>query len=643
MLVTVLFPFIPLIAAFPLFMMIVELRGHRPQSKLQALLLAFSFLFFAWHGFIARFLSAADFGGPFIRIIDMLLMLLLLTLVITMENSKATLLSQNALQLTCPNLRYFVTRGVIAFLISSLAQIVFFVRQPPLFFAAVLCAVLLALYFERLYVRSSYYPKLRFRLLFIFWIVSMLLFLPVFRLLFLVQVAYIFYKRYMAWVDGKEHKIQTYRQERLVNHQIVSQMSTSLHDFSDLHQALSNYLKNLSEGIEAKSAAIYMWDAKANNFHCMEIWGIFFPLVRGNEMSFTHVDALREIAFSQDIVETTNIVWECGVKRQGFHVPFASQDERILSLGSRAANIQTLILEPLVFDQDLLGVLVVENKLYERYFTESDAYLVRNFSHYATMILKAHDVALEKQAQIMAQMELQLGYQIQSGLLPSTIPTFPGISLAGSMTPAKEIGGDYFDFVNLGNNSLGIVVGDVSGKGVPAGMVMTSLYAFLHAECRHFVNTYRTLVQVNSQLASNITNNMFASLIFFEWNSEKKALHYTSCGHEHILHYRAADKKLDCIRSGGIALAMVEDNSKIIKEKALLVAPNDTVVLYTDGVTEMTNMDHAMFGLERLKTFVEAHQNLSAEAIRKELLETLQNFAHGTPQADDITILVMKF
>lgn len=76
--------------------------------------------------------------------------------------------------------------------------------------------------------------------------------------------------------------------------------------------------------------------------------------------------------------------------------------------------------------RDLLGVLVVENKLYERYFTESDAYLVRNFSHYATMILKAHDVALEKQGQIMAQMELQLGYQIQSGLLPSTIPTFPG-------------------------------------------------------------------------------------------------------------------------------------------------------------------------------------------------------------------------
>jgi hypothetical protein len=284
-----------------------------------------------------------------------------------------------------------------------------------------------------------------------------------------------------------------------------------------------------------------MWDAKTKNFHCIEICGVFFPLVRGNEMSFTHVEALREIAFSQDIVESSNIVWECGMKRQGFHVPFAAQDERILSLGSRAANIQTLILEPLVFDQDLLGVLVVENKLYERYFTESDAYLVRNFSHYATMILKAHDVALEKQSQIMTQMELQLGYRIQAGLLPSTIPTFPGISLAGSMTPAKEIGGDYFDFLNLGNNSLGIVVGDVSGKGVPAGMVMTSLYAFLHAECRHFVNTYRTLVQINSQLATNITNNMFASLLFFEWNSEKKALHYTSCGHEHILHYCAAD------------------------------------------------------------------------------------------------------
>ena len=408
-------------------------------------------------------------------------------------------------------------------------------------------------------------------------------------------------------------------------------------------RSLQNFLTNLAQGIEAKSAAIYIWDEKEQLFRCSDIYGVFFPLVRGNEMSFTHVETLKEIALSQNISEHDNIVWECGMSRIGTYVPFASQDGRILSLGSRAANIRSLILEPLNFNQQLLGVLVVENKLYERYFSESDYYLVQNFAHYATMILKANEAVKERQNQARTQAELQLGFHIQSGLLPHKIPEFDGISLAGSMTPAKEIGGDYFDFLNLPNGNLGIVIGDVSGKGVPAGMVMTSLYAFLHAECRYFVNSYRALVRVNSDLAGHISETMFASLLFFEWNPRSKALHYTSCGHEHILHFKKMDNSLDTIKSGGIALGMIDDNSKIIREKSLIVRPGDTVLLYTDGVTETANEKREMFGLERLKAFVEKYQALSANEIRLALLEELKSFAHGAPQADDITILVMKF
>lgn len=259
------------------------------------------------------------------------------------------------------------------------------------------------------------------------------------------------------------------------------------------------------------------------------------------------------------------------------------------------------------------------------------------------MILKAHDAVLERQNRARTQAELQLGFHIQMGLLPHKIPEFLGISLAGSMTPAKEIGGDYFDFLNLPNGNLGIVIGDVSGKGVPAGMVMTSLYAFLHAECRYFANTYRTLVHVNADLSNHMSETMFASLLFFEWNPRSKALHYTSCGHEHILHFKKAENRLETIRSGGIALGMVADNSKIIREKSLLVKPGDTVLLYTDGVTETSNESREMFGLERLKTFVEKYETLSADEMRLALLDELRSFAHGAAQADDITILVMKF
>ena len=636
-----LFPFIPILAVFPFYMAIVRyLCGRRTGENLRIVI--FAFAFFLWHAFIARAVASTPIAVPALRTGDLFFVFLLLVGMVQNEAAALKNLPQ-AERVKGKSSRHFWIPCLFVFLVTGALQFLCLCRAEPWSYAAAFTAIAAVLYFESVYERSSYYPKLRYRFVFWLWILSVFVELPLFRAMFLFLIAYLFYKSEKNSHEAKEHKIKMYHQERELNHQIVSRMSSSLHDFSDLNKSISNYLKNLCEGIEAKSAAVYMWDAAQNRFHCLELYGVFFPLVRGNEMSFTHVEALREIAFSQDISDKESVVWICGMSREGIHIPYASQDKRILSLGSRAANIQTLILEPLVFDKDLLGVLVIENKLYERYFSDSDAYLVRNFSHYATMILKAHDVALEHQGQIRTQMELQLGNKIQSGLLPSKIPTFPGISLAGSMTPAKEIGGDYFDFIPLGNASLGIVVGDVSGKGVPAGMVMTSLYALLHAECRHYLNSYRTLVQVNALLAANIADGMFASLLFFEWNSERKALHYTSCGHEHILHFSVAENKLECIRSGGIALAMVEDNSRIIKEKSLSVAPGDTVVLYTDGVTESMNADGAMFGLERLKTFVEMHQSLPAEQIRTDLLETLRTFAHGAPQADDITIIVMKF
>ncbi len=633
MIYSILLSLLPLVSSFPFFMMLVELHGKRPSAR-QLPWLIFASLFLLWNAVGSRFLG----NDPQLRnlnpIGDMLVMLYFTFLFIWEERRKAVEPIQKAYRM----------RAIVAFLIYVVVNFVCFkVLNPPVFLIPLIVSALVVFYFDRVYSSMSYYPKPRIHLVFYFYIISSFLVLPPFRLLFIVQIAYVFMRRYGNWIDHKDRMIAAHDEERKVNYKIVTKMGETVNDFSDLHESLQNFLANLAQGIEAKSAAIYIWDEKGQLFRCSDIYGIFFPLVRGNEMSFTHVEALKEIALSQNISDRDNIVWECGMSRIGTFVPFASQDGRILSLGSRAANIRSLILEPLNFDQQLLGVLVVENKLYERYFTESDYYLVQNFAHYATMILKANEAVMERQNQARTQAELQLGFHIQSGLLPHTIPEFDGISLAGSMTPAKEIGGDYFDFLDLPNGNLGIVIGDVSGKGVPAGMVMTSLYAFLHAECRYFVNSYRALVRVNSDLAGHIFETMFASLLFFEWNPRSKSLHYTSCGHEHILHFKKSENELETIKSGGIALGMVEDNSKIIREKSLIVKPGDTVLLYTDGVTESANEKREMFGLGRLQAFVEKYQALTADEIRKALLEELRNFAHGAPQADDITILVMKF
>lgn len=633
MLKLILQSFIPLLSVFPLFTLFVEWRGKVSLRKFSPWLV-FSVAFFVWHGVLARFISESDFFRPLVALGDVGTLFFFTALWIREESRKAQETSGKP----------FLLKGFFGlFLFAVVLVVSTYVIRPAIFLLPLFAAALFAFFCDRIYSTRTVYPKPRVHLVYLFYVVSLCLVLPVFRLLFLFQVAYVFVRRLQNWISHKDRVILSYEEERRVNHRIVARMGETVDDFSDLHESLSNFLSTLSEGIEAKSAAIYIWDERNRLFRCSDIQGVFFPLVSGNEMSFTHLETLRKIALSQSIADERNIVWECGFSRTGVFIPYAGRDERLLSLGSRAANIRSLILEPLCFEQKLLGVLVVENKQYERYFTESDYYLVQNFAHYATMILKAHDAALERQNRARTQAELQLGFHIQTGLLPHSIPEFPGISLAGSMTPAKEIGGDYFDFLNLPNGNLGIVIGDVSGKGVPAGMVMTSLYAFLHAECRYFANTYRTLVHVNADLSNHISETMFASLLFFEWNSRTKALHYTSCGHEHILHFKKAENRLDAIRSGGIALGMVEDNSRIIREKSLLVRPGDTVLLYTDGVTETANESREMFGLERLKAFVEKYEALSADEIRLALLDELQRFAHGAAQSDDITILVMKF
>jgi serine phosphatase RsbU (regulator of sigma subunit) len=629
----ILHSFIPILSALPLFAMLVEVR-NRDSLKKSLPHFVFAALFFVWHGLVSRGFLVSDFLRPLISVGDLALLFYFTVLWIREENGKAQE----------PTRRPFLLKGILGFVFFLGILVLFtYVIRPAVFFFPLFASALFAFFCDWLYASRSFYPKTRVHFVYYFLILSIFLVLPVFRVLFLFQVAYVFMRRLENWVSVKDRVIDAYEEERRINHRIVTKMGETVDDFSDLHESLSNFLSTLAEGIEAKSAAIYIWDSKNRLFRCSELYGVFFPLVAGNETSFTHIETLQKIAFTQNITDEKNILWECGASRTGIFVPYALRDSRILSLGSRASNIRSLILEPLCFEQQLLGVLVVENKQYERYFTESDYYLVQNFGHYATMILKAHDAALERQSRARTQAELQLGFHIQTGLLPHEIPKFDGISLAGSMTPAKEIGGDYFDFLNLPNGNLGIVIGDVSGKGVPAGMVMTTLYAFLHAECRYFANTYRTLVHVNADLSSHISESMFASLLFFEWNPRTKALHYTSCGHEHILHFRKAENRLDTIRSGGIALGMVEDNSKIIREKSLLVHSGDTVLLYTDGVTEASNEAREMYGLERLKRFVEKYEALSADEIRKALLDELVAFSGGFAQSDDITVLVMKF
>ena len=210
------------------------------------------------------------------------------------------------------------------------------------------------------------------------------------------------------------------------------------------------------------------------------------------------------------------------------------------------------------------------------------------------------------------------------------------------MQPARMVGGDYYDFIEK-DGSLTVCIGDVSGKGVPAGLVMVMAQLFLHHWDIDPADTRDTMLTANKILHANTEPFVFMSMLLLNWNAETRTLRYTGAGHENILVYRAKKKKVDVIPAGGVVLGIKKDISAVLDEKELDLAPDDAVLLYTDGATEALNAKGEMYTLQRLRAaFTECGKG-TADGMVAQIFSELTSFiGESTEQHDDITLAVLK-
>lgn len=239
--------------------------------------------------------------------------------------------------------------------------------------------------------------------------------------------------------------------------------------------------------------------------------------------------------------------------------------------------------------------------------------------------------------------ELSIASQLQRDILPvGEGMNIKGMQLVAKTRPATELGGDSFNYLTIKGKTY-IYVGDVTGHGVAAGLIMTMVNSFISVFADIYGSAYEILVNVNKYIKKHVKKAMFMTLVMLCWDQEKEKLTYVGAGHEHILIYRAATGQCDAILSGGVALGMVPDNSKVIQEKELAVNDGDVVVLYTDGVTEARNVAGELFGLERLKNLViEYAAQYSADGVHYHIAKSVSEYMEGHGQDDDVTLIVMK-
>jgi serine phosphatase RsbU (regulator of sigma subunit) len=235
--------------------------------------------------------------------------------------------------------------------------------------------------------------------------------------------------------------------------------------------------------------------------------------------------------------------------------------------------------------------------------------------------------------------ELEIAKQVQARLFPQTLPPLKTLEYAGICLQAYQVGGDYYDFLDLGDARLGLVVGDISGKGIAAALLMANLQANLRSQCANAVGQpERLLRSVNRLFCENTTNGAFATLFFGEYDDAARRLRYANCGHLPALLLRS-DGALERLDSTATILGAFKKWDCEIGESQLF--PGDTLAFYTDGITESFNSAGEEFGEERLVEALRRHRSVCSQAMLPAVVDEVRQFSPHE-QRDDITLIIAK-
>ncbi len=246
-------------------------------------------------------------------------------------------------------------------------------------------------------------------------------------------------------------------------------------------------------------------------------------------------------------------------------------------------------------------------------------------------------IAEKEDAERRAAQELEIAKQVQARLFPQSLPPLRTLEYAGICLQARKVGGDYYDFLDLGRDRLGLVVGDISGKGIAAALLMANLQANLRSQCATSVDQLeRLLCAVNQLFCDNTPDGSYATVFFAEYDDGSGRLRYANCGHLCALLLRE-DGGVERLGATGTVMGLFKQWNCGVEERCLCAG--DTLALYTDGITESSNPKGEEFGEARLVEALQRHRDLCADALLEAVVGEVRRFS-PMEQQDDITLIV---
>lgn len=341
---------------------------------------------------------------------------------------------------------------------------------------------------------------------------------------------------------------------------------------------------------------------------------------------------------------TDGILGHCLSVGEPIHVHDVKNHPAFRDAFIRYTDDVSALLAPLRYAHKDLGVLVVARRHEDGNFTANDFAVFRSAAEQSSFAIgnaRIHREASEKRSM---ENELQNAREVQRILLPQQDPLVPGFRISGTNLPARIISGDYYDYIDLGDQRFGIVIADVSGKGVPAGLLMAMCRSALRSVASGENSPSKVMADVNRQLFPDIREDMFISMTYSILDAATGKLTLSRAGHEPALFFRHETGKVELLRSPGLALGIDSGAvfERVTRDEVVELKSGDCVLYYTDGVKEAVDSEDEEFGMERLSEIFRLAAPLGAEAVLARIQEDLKHFTGKGPQMDDITLVVIE-
>jgi len=407
-------------------------------------------------------------------------------------------------------------------------------------------------------------------------------------------------------------------ERRALEKEVLLEISKTLSAPLDLDEVLDAIFRSLRQVVRYAAAAIYLVNRSSQRLELVRETG--YP--EGSDEAF-------RLSVGDGIVGWVAKTGEAVI------VPDVRRDQRYVRA---RAETRSELAAPLVIEGRTIGVFNLESDR-EDAFHGGHLEMLSVFAAQAAVSIERARLTRELLDRRRLEKELAIAREIQASFLPKRAPEVPGFDLAGATQPHDEVGGDYFDFIRVSDSRLGIAIADVSGKGIPAALIMAGFRMSLLAEIRNEFTMRAVMRKVNSLLHESTERDKFVTLFYGVLDWKNRSVSYSNAGHNPPLLLRA-DGRVQYLLEGGVALGVLPDAR--YEERPVALQPGDLLLLYTDGVSEAESSTGEQFGTERLERCLKRIAEGTAHEILKGVVDEVTAYAGEHGLNDDLTLVVVK-